>query len=150
MTYRPPDSSLHLTDDFTNIFSNMLLMASKENTEIILMIDLNINYLNNTDHREIKYIFLLHGLTQIIKSLTHYELHHNSSSLIDVIFVKETSQIAKSEVLTMSISDHDMIGCVYKMNNIKFNGRTIRCRDYRNYNPEQLQKDIRESNLKDK
>ena len=30
---------------------------------------------------------------------------------------------------------------------MKFNGRTIRCRDYRNYNPEQLQKDIRESNL---
>ena len=47
----------------------------------------------------------------------------------------------------MSISDYDMIGCVYKMNNIKFNGRTIRCRDYRNYNPEQLQKNIRESNL---
>ena len=47
----------------------------------------------------------------------------------------------------MSISNHYLISCVYKMNNIKFNGRTIRCRDYRNYSPEQLQKDIRESNL---
>ena len=47
----------------------------------------------------------------------------------------------------MSVSDHDMIGCVYKMNNIKFYGHTIPCRDYRNYNQEQLQKDIRESNL---
>ena len=47
----------------------------------------------------------------------------------------------------MPVSDHDMIGCVYKMSNINFNGRNIRCRDYRNYNPEQLQKDIRESNL---
>ena len=36
----------------------------------------------------------------------------------------------------MSISDHDMIGCVYKMDNIKFNGCTIPCRDYSNYNPE--------------
>ena len=144
--YRPPDSSLHLTGNFANIFSNMLSMATKENTEIILMGDLNINYFNNTDHREIKYIFLLHGLTQTIKSPTRYDLHHNSSSLIDIIFVKETLRIAKSEVLPMSISDHDMIGCVYKINSIKFNGRTIRCRDYRNYNPEQLQKDIRESN----
>ena len=42
-------------------------MASKENIEIILMGDLNINYLNNTDHSEIKDIFQLHGLTQIIK-----------------------------------------------------------------------------------
>ena len=33
------------------------------------------------------------------------------------------------------------------MNNIKFNGGTIRCRDYRNYNPEQLQKDTHESNF---
>ena len=44
-----------------------------------------------------------------------YDLQHNSSSFIDVIFVKETSRIAKSEVLPMSISDHDMIGLVYKM-----------------------------------
>ena len=66
-----------------------------------------------------KDIFLLHGLTQIIKSPTSYDLHHNSSSLIDVIFTKETSRIAKSEVLSMSISDHDMIGCVCKMNNMK-------------------------------
>ena len=48
----------------------MLSMASKENTEIILMGDLNINFFDNTDHREIKDIFLLHGLTQIIKSPT--------------------------------------------------------------------------------
>ena len=68
----------------------MLSMASKENTEIILMGDLNINHLNNTDHREIEGIFLLHGLTQIIKSPTRYDLHDNSSSLIDIIFVKET------------------------------------------------------------
>ena len=50
-------------------------MTTKENTEIILMGDLNINFLNNTDHREIKNIFLLHGLTQIIKSLTRYNQH---------------------------------------------------------------------------
>ena len=139
-TYRPPDSSLHLKDKIANILSNMLSMATKENTEIILMGDLNINYLNNTDHREIKYIFLLHGLMQIIKSPTRFDHHHNSSSLIDVIFVKETSRKAKSEVLPVSDSDHDMIGCVYKMNNIKFTGRPIHCRDYINYDPEQLQK----------
>lgn len=31
-TYRPPDSSLHPTDDFANIFSNMLSMATKKTT----------------------------------------------------------------------------------------------------------------------
>ena len=33
------------------------------------------------------------------------------------------------------------------MSKIKFNGRTICYRDYRNYNLEHLQKDNRESNL---
>ena len=36
----------------------------------------------------------------------------------------------------MSISDHDMIVCMYKMKNIKFNGSTLCGRDYRNYNPD--------------
>ena len=36
----------------------------------------------------------------------------------------------------MSISDHDMIGCIYKMKNIKFDGSTRCSRDYRNYNPD--------------
>ena len=80
LTYRPLDSSLHLIDNFANIISSMLTLDIKENTEIILMTDLNIDHLNNTDHREIKDIFLLHGLMQIIKSLTCYDLHHNSSS----------------------------------------------------------------------
>ena len=99
----------------------MLSMATKENTKIILMGDLNIDHLNNTDHHEIKDIFLHHSLTQIIKSPTRHDLHQNSSSLIDVIFVKETSRIAKLEVLPMSISDHHMIDCVYKMNSMKSN-----------------------------
>lgn len=85
------DSSLHLTDNFANKFCNMLLMTPKENIKIILMGDLSINYLNNTNYCEIKDIFLLCGLTPIIKSPMHYDLDHNSSSLIDLIFVKETS-----------------------------------------------------------
>ena len=40
-----------------------------------------------------------------------------------------------------------MIGCVYKISKVEFNGHIIRCRNYRNYKPEQLQKYIRESNL---
>ena len=89
-------------------------------------------------------VILVFLTTQIIKVPTRYDLHLKSFSLVDIIFVKETSQTAKSEELPISISDHDMIGCVYK---IKFNGRIIRCREYRNYKPEQLQKYIRESNL---
>ena len=92
-------------------------------------------------------VILVFLITQVIKVPTRYALHLKSFSLVDVIFVKETSQTAKSEELPISISDHEMIGCVYKINKIKFNGRIIRCRDYRNYKPEQLQKYIRESNL---
>ena len=47
----------------------------------------------------------------------------------------------------MSIGDHDMIGCVYKMKNYKFSARTIYCRDYTNYNPQEMCNDIRNSDL---
>ena len=86
----------------------MLPMATKENTEVILMGDLNINYLNNTDHREIKGISPLRGLAQCTPYIIY--IHHNSSNVTDVNFLKETSRIAKSEVVPMPISDHDMIG----------------------------------------
>ena len=97
-TYRPPHLSLQFTDHFSNTFSTILSKATIEITltEITLISDLNISYLNNIDHLEIKDIFVLHGLTEIIKSPTHYDLHHNSTSFIDLIFVKETSRVAKS------------------------------------------------------
>ena len=145
--YKPPDSSTHLTKIFTNSLRNMLSVATKEKKELILLGDLNVNYLSNADHKEIKELFLLYGLSQVIKSATRYDLHHQTSSLIDVILVKNASSIARSEVIPMSIGDHDTIGSVFKINTAKFSARKIQCRDYRHYNPQEMCNDIRNSDL---
>ena len=125
----------------------MLSLASKEKKELILLGTLNINYLVTAEHKEIKELFQLYGLSQVIETATRYDSHHHTSSLIDVIFVKNASLITATEVIPMSIGDHDMICCVYKMNNGKFSAKTIHCRDYKNYNPNEMCNDIRNSNL---
>ena len=47
-------------------------------------------------------------------------------------------KISKVEVISASLSDHEMIGCVRKLNNHSLKARTIEARDYRTYNHEDL------------
>ena len=48
----------------------------------------------------------------------------------------------------LSFSDHDMIGCVRKINTIKYDPRTIECLDYKHYNHSDLCNDIKNINWK--
>ena len=40
--------------------------------------------------------------------------------------------------MSLSLSDHDLVACVRKVNHQRFQHRTIRCRNYSKYNPESL------------
>ena len=59
--YRPPDSSIHLLNIFERLLQIKLSLATKENKELILLGDLNVNYSSKQDHKEIKDIFTLNG-----------------------------------------------------------------------------------------
>lgn len=54
-------------------------------------------------------LLLLNIKTKIFKTATRFDLHHNSSSLIDVTLVRNVHLIIKSEFISMSIVDHDMV-----------------------------------------
>jgi len=54
--YRPPDSSKYLSKDFDTTLSNKLKDMENLNEEIIILGDLNVDYLKN-DHKAIKYTF---------------------------------------------------------------------------------------------
>ena len=110
--YRPPDTSKHLSNNFEHSIQHKLSIATNEKKELILLGDLNVNYSCNQYHKEIKDIFALNGMTQIITCDTRFDLHHNTSTLIDVIFVKYTFAVKRSSVIPMSIGDHDMVGFV--------------------------------------
>ena len=57
--YRPPVSSKYLPKNFTEIFKDVLDNISKDGIECIILGDLNANYLNKNDSKELKDIILL-------------------------------------------------------------------------------------------
>ena len=57
--------------------------------------------------------------------------------------------ISIAEVIPASISDHDMIGCVRKLNHSKFKPKKLTCRNYTNYNPKEMSKDLNSDPLWD-
>ena len=68
---------------------------------------------------------------QIIKIATR--IAKDSSTLIDVILTNRPDNVINANSIITSLSDHNVIKCVRKLHNIKFNPRTIKCRDYKNY-----------------
>jgi hypothetical protein len=73
----------------------------------------------------------LHGFKQIIKKPTRTTT--TSQSLIDIIATNNPETIKTANVIPLSIGDHDMVGCVRKMNAMKFKPKIIVCRNYTNY-----------------
>ena len=65
-----------------------------------------------------------------------------SSALIDLIITNRPENITSKDVFANSIADHDMIACSRKINNIRYNSKTIKCRNYTNYSPEELKSDV--------
>ena len=45
-------------------------------------------------------------------------------------------------VFPNSIADHDMIACLRKINNICYNPKMIKCRNYTNYSLEELKSNV--------
>lgn len=135
--YRPPDSSKHLDKDFNELFNSMLTKAMSESKETILLGDMNANFLDNKD---LKLIFNVHGLKQMIRQPTR--ITESTESLIDIILTNKPENLVQSEVIPTSIGDHEMIGCARKLNSNHYNVRLISCRDYKNYNPELLKSDL--------
>ena len=63
---------------------------------------------------------------------------NDTQSLIDIIAVSNPAAIKDTTVVPFGIADHELIGCVRKINHIKFQTETIKCRDYKSYDPVEL------------
>ena len=129
--YRPPDSSKHLCADFNCKFESMLSTVSSEDKECILTGDINCNYLVPADHKEIKSILASVGLKQLISTPTR--ITRESKTLIDIICSNEPEKINHVKVIPAGLSDHELICCSRKVNNVKHHPRIITCRNFANY-----------------
>ena len=113
--------------------------ASTENKEIITMGDFNTNYLK-TDNRDFKAMLNVNGYTQLVKLATR--ITESTLTLIDLIASNNPTTISNVSVISTSISDHDIVGCIRKLNNIKYEPRTLNGRNYANYDSNQLNGDV--------
>ena len=129
--YRPPNTSKHLNKNFEQKLANILNNISLLNKETIILGDLNCNCLDNKSNVSIKDLFKLRGQKQMIKTAT--SIAKGLSTLIDVILTNRPDNVINVNSIISSLSDHNVIKCVRKLNNIKFNPRTIKCRDYKSY-----------------
>ena len=145
--YRHLDLSIYLSNIFDQLLQIKLSLATKENKDLILLGDLNVKYSSKQDHKEMKDIFKLNGMPQVINDDSRFDIHHNTSTLIDVIFAENDFAVTRTSVIPMSIEDHDMVGCIYKLNNARFSQKNIHCRDYENYDPLLMNRDIRRSRI---
>ena len=121
----------------------MLPTATAENKEVIVLGDVNVNYFVKEDNREFKEILTLLGLKQIAKDATR--TCETTKTLIDIIASNNCKNIQSINVFPSGFSDHDLIGCIRKAHHLRFKPKEIRCRDYRSYNPDQLNQDLMEA-----
>ena len=131
VVYRPPAGSKHLSNAFESSFENVVSGLTSENKELIITGDMNCDYLKSNEGKSLKTIIKLHGLKQLINSATRITDH--SSTLIDIILTIEPANIVKACTIISGLSDHDMVGCIRKINKAKYNPKVINSRNYKNY-----------------
>ena len=118
-----------------------------EDKECILTGAINCNYLENSDHKELKTILSSFNLKQLISSPTR--ITKESKTLIDVNFSNETQNISSVKVIPAGLSDHELIGCSRKIQNVTFQSKTILSRNYTNCSPNLFCDDLKAANFED-
>ena len=118
----------------------MINDANTQCDEIISLGDMNANYLDRNNNRELKSIIEKNGFKQLITTPTR--ITNISSTLIDIIITNKENNVAKTFTSAQSMSDHDMICCVRKINYKHTNPRTITCRNFTKYDPNLLMQDL--------
>jgi len=131
--YRPPDGLKYLLSNFSDLFRQLLQKASSICNELIVLGDINVDYLKKNNHAEIKSTFTTYEFKQLVKNPTRID--KQTETLIDIIASNNPSIINDTSVIPTSYSDHDMIGCVRKINYVKFKHKTIKTRNMKNYVP---------------
>ena len=71
----------------------MLGLEMRDFKELSLLGDMNFNYIVEDDQNEIKSVIRSHGIRQLIKQPTRFDLIHKITRLIDVIGSNNKSNI---------------------------------------------------------
>ena len=111
--YRPPSAS--------NAFYAELQALLKEcdtKNEVILLGDLNINWLDKSNRRQLKSLLTNLNFTQLIKGPTR--LTTSSETCIDLVFSNKCERIQKTFNMITGLSDHNLILFSRKLSKNRF------------------------------
>lgn len=133
IVYRPPCFLEVSSEEFNEIFQNMLSTGINDSVETILLGDVNVNFFNKSE-KGFKRILELYGFKQIITKPTR--ITYKTITLTDFIGTTNNSNIRESDVFPLSNGNYDMVGCVRKISNIKYESKLVNCCDDRNYSAE--------------
>ena len=142
--YQPPEGTKYLLNNFSKVFEEQLTNIVKTNKEIIILGDFNIDY-NKIDNRNSKSLLNISGLKQVITEPTRTT--ETSSTLIDLIIRNRPENMTNKDVFANSIANRNANACSRKVNNICYNPKIIKCRNYTNYSPEKLKSDVAKFDL---
>ena len=81
-------------------------------------------------------------LMDSINRLSYRHVWRKKQNLQLMLLWQTRSNVHHTKVLPLSLSDHDCVMCVSKINHRKMPFRTITCRDYSTYNHTVLARDI--------
>ena len=135
-----PDSSKHQCKNFAETLSNKIETVQNENKETIITGDINCDYANPESHRDVKSCLSMNGFKQLIKRPAR--ITENTSTIVDFLLTNSPENVVRADVITTNFSDHEMIGAITKKCQQKYQPKTIRSRNFRNYNKENVKIEI--------
>ena len=63
---------------------------------------------------------------------------------MDVALTNRPYNVINANSIISSLGNHNVIKWINKLNNIKFNPRTIKCRDYKNYDQTNVSAELKQ------
>ena len=122
--------------DFLNPFQKVLELANAENkeTRIAGLGDFNFDFLDassSNSTKDMKRILSSFSLKQLIDKATR--ITKESSTLLDLFATNSPKNVTLDKVIPSTLSDHDMLVVVWKINAGKLPPRSIECRNFSKY-----------------
>jgi hypothetical protein len=115
-----------------------------DHQEIYLLGDLNCDMLDSSSHVTKRSNLLMESyqLSQVITQPTR--VTQSSSTLIDVCITSNPEHIILSDVISLGISDHNLIHVVRKSNSVAktHSHKSVRVRNFKNFNANSFQEDL--------
>lgn len=139
--YRPPSC----VDGFFENLENIIRTIDIESKEIIILGDLNCNYLRDRGDSQLsllKQLSTIYHLKQLINEPTR--VTQTTSTLIDIVLSNEPSRIIASGVLHIGISDHSLVYAVRKFAiPSKNTHKYVTTRSFKNFNANAFKADLK-------